>query len=60
LMQSWFTFDPKLAERFRSVGIAVSGWPVEALGQGEEPAASGDERGGGNVRREAFTILFAR
>jgi hypothetical protein len=26
---------------------SVSGWPVEALAQGEEPAASGDEPGDG-------------
>jgi hypothetical protein len=25
LMQSWFTFDPKLAERFQDMFVAMSG-----------------------------------
>jgi hypothetical protein len=31
---------------------ASSGWPVEALGQGEEPEASGEGTSDGGVSRE--------
>jgi hypothetical protein len=44
-------------------GSALSGWPVEALGEGQEPGASGDDEGYGYVRvmrkRETRTDSFS-